>query len=279
VIPCKLAPVILGNEGLNLLWSHVNLEKITTDGNLEITLEWTNSNGFMEEHDLCLEILDSEGRAVQEQCYRLYPDQSIDDLFVENFAHGVYELRISPHLENGTYTIAAKVNLKNEPTSSSEQFTIGQVELDLPQRVFARQEDLEENTWESSWDNKIALMDYTIKGMAEESLEIRLRWLALQRMGNSYKIYAHLYNPYTNEVVRQLDTIPRDWTYPTIWWEKNEIVTDSMILPMSDVESGRYELWIGLYDSETLERLPLDRVTTPKNPIYANAFKLSSLEH
>lgn len=279
VIPCKLASVRLGEEGLNLLWSSVNNRRVTIDGNLEITLDWINNSGVMSEHNLCLEILDSEGHAVQEQCYRLFPEKSIDDSSVENFTHGIYEFRISPHLENGTYTIAAKVYPTDELANPGEQFTIGQIELDMSQRVFAHQEDLEASAWESSWDNKIALMDYTIKESAEESLEIGLRWLALQRMSNSYKIFAHLFNPYTDEVVKQLDTIPRDWTYPTIWWEKNEVVTDTLILSMSDVDSGQYQLWIGLYDSETLERLPLDQATMPENPIYVNAFMLSNLEH
>lgn len=279
VIPCKLAEVRLDKDGLNLLWSYVNLRQVTIDGNLEITLDWIDKNGFLAERDLCLEILDSEGQAVQEQCYRLSQEKSIDDPSAENFAHGIYELRISPHLEDSTYTITAKVYPSDEQASPGEQFTIGQIELNIPQRVFAHQEDLEAGAWESSWDNKIALMDYTINESAEGSLEIGLRWLALERMGNSYKVFAHLFNPSTEEVVKQLDTIPRDWAYPTIWWEKNEVVTDTLILPMSDVDSGQYELWIGLYDAETLERLPLDGVSTPENPIYVNSFKLSNLEH
>jgi len=278
VIPCKPESVRFGKDGLNLLWSSVNNRRVTIDGNLEISLVWIDNSGFMGEPNLCLEILDSNGHAVQEQCYRLTPEKSMDDSSVENFAYEIYEFRISPHLENGLYTITAKVYSTNEHARPGEQFTIGQIELDISQRVFARLEDLEARTWESSWDDKIALMDYTINESAEESLEIELRWLALQRMSNSYKVFAHLFNPSTDEVVKQLDTIPRDWTYPTIWWEKNEVVTDTLILPMSDVDSGRYELWIGFYDTETLERLPLDGVSTPENPIYVNSFKLSNLE-
>ena len=55
--------------------------------------------------------------------------------------------------------------------------------------------------------------------------------------------------------VAQDDAVPRRWAYPTTWWEADEVVSDEMILSLSDVPSGRYRLAVGVYDAESGERL------------------------
>ena len=88
-------------------------------------------------------------------------------------------------------------------------------------------------------------------------------WHALKRMPESYKVFAHLRRAGTDEIVSQVDAIPRNWTYPTDWWEANEFITDTLSIPLNDIEPGQYELWLGLYDDETGERLP---VADPHDP-------------
>ena len=58
-------------------------------------------------------------------------------------------------------------------------------------------------------------------------------------------------------MVRQVDAVPQGWTYPTDWWDANEIITDRLSIQVDDLAPGRYELWLGFYNEESGERLPL----------------------
>jgi hypothetical protein len=86
-------------------------------------------------------------------------------------------------------------------------------------------------------------------------LGVTLHWQAVRRMGVAYKFFVHLLHPETGELMAQADVMPRDWTYPTHWWEAGEVVSDEIKLVMSHVPSGAYDVAIGVYDPETGVRL------------------------
>jgi hypothetical protein len=54
------------------------------------------------------------------------------------------------------------------------------------------------------------------------------------------------------------DNQPLAGQYPTRAWEKGEVIDDRYTLTIpADLENGRYPLWLGMYRSDTIERLPL----------------------
>ena len=54
------------------------------------------------------------------------------------------------------------------------------------------------------------------------------------------------------------DSPPLNGSYPTTVWEAGELIEDSYTLTIpADLPDGRYPIWIGLYNPETLARLPL----------------------
>ncbi len=54
------------------------------------------------------------------------------------------------------------------------------------------------------------------------------------------------------------DSPPLNGDYPTRVWAAGELFTDSYTVTIPvDAPDGRYPLWIGMYNSETIERLPL----------------------
>ena len=54
------------------------------------------------------------------------------------------------------------------------------------------------------------------------------------------------------------DSPPLNGDYPTRAWSVGEVFNDTYTLTIpDDLENGRYPLWIGMYHSETIERLPL----------------------
>jgi hypothetical protein len=103
-----------------------------------------------------------------------------------------------------------------------------------------------------SWGNRVALLDYEIVDNSTDSLDIALQWQALDRMETSYKYFAHLRDAGSGDIISQVDGIPRNWSYPTSWWERGEIITDTISLPLSEVGPGGYEIWLGLYQEVTV---------------------------
>jgi hypothetical protein len=74
-------------------------------------------------------------------------------------------------------------------------------------------------------------------------------------MDVSYKVFVHLIDLTTGAIVAQDDVVPRRWTYPTTWWERDEVVEDTVALSLDGVSPGQYRLLVGLYDPEAGQRL------------------------
>jgi hypothetical protein len=72
----------------------------------------------------------------------------------------------------------------------------------------------------------------------------------------NYKIFVHLFDPTTEQIVAQSDAMPRDNAYPTSRWFKGEVVTDTIALSLAGVPAGPYRIAIGLYLPPN-DRLPV----------------------
>ena len=63
------------------------------------------------------------------------------------------------------------------------------------------------------------------------------------------------FDPDTEDIVTQSDAMPQGGAYPTSWWIKGEVVSETVTLPLEGVPGGEYRLAVGLYD-RTVTRLP-----------------------
>jgi hypothetical protein len=73
-------------------------------------------------------------------------------------------------------------------------------------------------------------------------------WLALRATDVDYKVFLHLVDPAAGQIVTQLDTMPREWSYPTSRWGRREVFVDRMVLDLSRVVEGDYLLFAGAYE-------------------------------
>ena len=88
-------------------------------------------------------------------------------------------------------------------------------------------------------------------------LELTLFWKSLSNWDSSHKVFVHLYDP-DGTVVAQQDGLPGEGRLPTTTWMSGEYVADTHHLPIGgDVPDGKYRLATGLYDAESLARLPV----------------------
>jgi signal recognition particle subunit SEC65 len=139
-------------------------------------------------------------------------------------------------------------------TRVGKPLDVGQVEVQAVERVFER--PAVELPSDALFGDALQLVGYDLQREGQ-TLHLTFHWQAKRRMEVAYKFFVHLVDTESGELVAQADVMPRDWTYPTTWWEKGEVVSDEIVLAVSDVPSGVYHLAIGVYHPETDTRLPV----------------------
>jgi hypothetical protein len=124
------------------------------------------------------------------------------------------------------------------------------------------------------WENRISLLGHDVAESAG-NLNVILNWQAERPLQDSYKVFLHIQDVNSGEILAQSDTIPRNWTYPTTGWQPGEIVRDVITVPLDSLPEGSYRLMVGLYDEQTGERLLL---VAPDGDTQQNAFMLTNWE-
>jgi hypothetical protein len=126
-----------------------------------------------------------------------------------------------------------------------------------------------ENPLAADFGGQVRLAGYDLE--RDASLHLTLWWQALQVPAGDYTVFVHLLDPATETIVAQSDAMPRGGAYPTSWWLADEVVSETVTLPLEDVLPGTYRLAVGLYNpAQRLpasgpdgQRLPGDRAILP----------------
>ncbi|MFB0537814.1 MAG: hypothetical protein ACETWR_22845 [Anaerolineae bacterium] len=113
-------------------------------------------------------------------------------------------------------------------------------------------------------DNQIALLDYRVEGPLRHGATVRLNvlWQALKPLDADYTVFVHAVDG-EGAIWSQRDTAPQEDEYLTTEWGLGEIVQDRYELQI-DLAGPRegYQLVVGMYASETGERLKMPEGTT-----------------
>jgi hypothetical protein len=88
-------------------------------------------------------------------------------------------------------------------------------------------------------------------------LVVVLEWMSDGEVDGDYKVFCHLVDE-QGELVAQKDSKPLAGRRPTYTWREGELIEDDYLIDIpEDLQSGRYRLLVGMYDLETMERLPV----------------------
>jgi hypothetical protein len=88
-----------------------------------------------------------------------------------------------------------------------------------------------------------------------DTLTVVLIWESDGEVDRSYMVFCHLLSA-SRELVAQRDGPPIYGVRPTTTWRAGEVIEDSYeILLDDDLPPGEYELSVGMYDAEKMERL------------------------
>jgi hypothetical protein len=223
--------LLLSSDGrmeIGLIHASITPTETVQGDTLQVQAKWAGNSDINQDLDACVSLINQGDGVVQRQRQPLSPQWPPSKCQAAELVSAGYDLFMSPYLL---------------------AFTA------FP-RKFAEPEQTE--VIHATWDEVIALSGYELLGTeSKDILEVTLDWKALQRMDTSFTNFLHLVDPESGQIVAQADVIPRGWSYPTNWWEQGELVEDTIQLYLESVPSGEYELYVGWYDIENGERLPV----------------------
>jgi hypothetical protein len=84
--------------------------------------------------------------------------------------------------------------------------------------------------------------------------ELSLTWLAGATPAADYTVFIQLWQ--NGEQVTGFDSQPLRGDYPTSLWAKGEVIIDPHPLTLTTLAPGEYQIWVGLYQLTTGDRLP-----------------------
>ncbi len=98
-------------------------------------------------------------------------------------------------------------------------------------------------------------------------LRMALWWRARTSPRADLKVFVHLTDA-AGHIVSQYDAVPCAWTCPTHTWRRGDTIVDYARLELVGLPPGTYSLRVGLYDAQTLDRVPLSIGTTDQEDAY-----------
>jgi hypothetical protein len=238
--------------GIGLIRVAFTPRATTQTGSIQVDARWGSVAPPGRDYDICLKLVSPQGKAAQSICQPLCPTWPTSRWEANEVVRGSYTLPVDPFLQTGTYTLTLTLADGAAGRETGHPLVVGALHVKALPRTFA--EPSPAHPLHTRWGDVIRLHGYDLQSSAE-SLELTLFWQAERRMDASYKVFVHLIDPTTGAVVAQDDAVPRRWTYPTTWWERDEVVEDTVALSLDGVSSGQYRLLVGLYDPDAGQRL------------------------
>jgi hypothetical protein len=221
---------------------------------LSILIHWYRPGRLDDEIAACFFAVDAHDNRHLLDCYLVASGMAVEEVPEDAVMEDEYKVSMDPHLVSGKYSIELAFQAIGHDRLHGDTLTLGRVNFSTLPRQIANV--IEENTV-AIWDDKIALSDFSLRNRGESELNIDLRFQALTEMTESYKVFLHLIDVGSGEIVMQRDFIPRKWTYPTAWWKQYEVVGDTIKMNLDEVGEGDYQLWLGFYSEDTSTRLPI----------------------
>lgn len=90
------------------------------------------------------------------------------------------------------------------------------------------------------------------------AVQLRLYWRALRRPDRDYTVFVHVRGS-AGDNLTQADGQPHGGTYPTSFWDADEVVIDDRMIDLpAHAAAGQYSIVVGLYDPSNDRRLSIN---------------------
>ena len=238
------------SDTLTLIGAEINTQTAVPDGYLTLTLYWQTSQTPTEPSQFVVELMGRDGERIANSHSLhgrgLYPDTlwPENEIVVDTFSILIDETAVSPVLAPIFVGLAG----------DEARVRLGDVKI-VPE------------TWPAAAGKPLAQIgDGILLTHAELStntakpgdvVTLTVQWQVKNAPGTDFTTLVHLAEP-GQPPLANADNQPLTGQYPTRAWAVGEVINDQyhLLIP-ADVENGRYPIWLGMYHSETIERLPL----------------------
>ena len=233
------------SDGIGLIRATYQPREANQAGTVKLDVRWGSESAPDGLYQVCVSLRNALGARAAGHCMDITAKWPTNEWEANEVVRGSYTVPIDPDLEPGDYTLEMFLSDDGQESTVGETAVLGDVHVHSFQP---------EKLTVACWDEKICLKGYDLQ-QNQEMLDLVTYWQAPQALDASYKIFVHLVDVTSGEVVVQSDAIPRGWTYPTGIWEPGEIVRDPISLSLENVAPGHYTVLLGWYNVENGERL------------------------
>jgi len=199
----------------------------------------------MDDYFFQLQLLDQSGQTLREEPARFYAEPPYwypGQVYIESQI-----IHLPEALQPGIYVLGVDFKDKYNKKLDSAPLGILSVGVSVPT-----------GNLDVNFADKIRLTGYQLTpGGSPDKFRISLNWQALQSIDKDYTVTIQLLDQNQN-LVAQVDKPPLGGAYPTSVWQPDRPIFDSYNLELpGTVANGAYQLVVGLYDLQTLQRLPV----------------------
>lgn len=251
-------------DGMELLGYEIGASEARPGQDLAVTLYWRARAPMPEDYSVFVHLLTDNDLIIGQR--DVYPGcgsfpTSIwqpGDAIADTYVIPVSPTAFSPSpavLEVGLYhqPTGARLPIRDGGgTPIGDHTRFGQV------LVRAEPRDGIANPLDFNFDNKMALVGYDLDRTAlrpGETLHLTLYWQALAPMAKDYTVFAHVLGA-NDSIWAQKDAWPLDGAAPTSSWQVGQVIVDRYdLLVKPETPGGVYDIEVGVYLGETLERL------------------------
>ncbi len=180
---------------------------------------------------------------IQELAAGARTSQWLDEAFILGRARLGTESTLPP----GRYTVTLAL-VDEAGALASAEVSVGEVEVLGRARSYTVPPL--EHPVAATFGETLTLHGYNLD-RTDAALRLDLVWGALRAPGRDYKFFVHLYNEADGFVAQQVDSVPLNFTYPTVLWTAGEVVTDTVTFDLAALPPGSYGIAAGWYDPNT----------------------------
>jgi hypothetical protein len=175
--------------------------------------------------------------------------------------------RIPPTLEPGQYKLRLRLTEAGKADTEVETLPIGDFQVEGWPRIFDPPRPQIEI--DADFNGQATLVGFDVlnpkstpEGAVQnlksgDILAAQLYWRAEAEFDQNYTAFIHLIGP-DGLLYGQVDQPPGAGTFPTTGWLPGEYITDAYTIPIApNAPPGDYQIEIGMYNSDTGQRLPV----------------------
>jgi hypothetical protein len=242
--------------GLQLLGYDMPVRAASPGETVRVALYWRATENASRDYLVSLELKDDHGES-----WFLQQDRPVDGTYpTTEWEEGEvlrdwHDLHLPPDTPTGDYPLLVQVLEGGEVIG---QARLGRVEVrGRPHRF-----DVPEiqHPLEARLGDGVLFLGYDLSSddvKPGNTMEITLYWQALAEMRVSYTVFTHLLDA-EEGLWGQMDSIPLRGEAPTTSWVSGEVVADEYdIVVETAAPPGSYTMEIGMYDSDSGQRLPV----------------------